>query len=50
LADYSGKKYGGEAADITDEMPIMGLGDKSPVVKDYMDIQAGPLCYTYSDI
>ncbi|KAH7233146.1 hypothetical protein BKA59DRAFT_534979 [Fusarium tricinctum] len=50
LADYSGKQLSGEAASITDEMPVLRLADKQPVVKDYMDIQAGPLCYTYSDI
>jgi tyrosinase len=35
-------------AKITDKMPVMYLADKEPVVKDYMDTQAGPLCYTYS--
>jgi tyrosinase len=49
LTDYSGKSGNGEAT-ITDEMPILRLADKDIIVKDYMDIQAGPLCYTYSDI
>jgi tyrosinase len=31
-------------------MPILELGDTEPIVKDYMDIQAGPLCYTYSSM
>lgn len=31
-------------------MPIMNLADTQPIVKDYMDIQAGPLCYTYSSM
>lgn len=29
-------------------MPVLQLADKAPVVKDYMDTLAGPLCYTYS--
>lgn len=31
-------------------MPIMDLADTQPIVKDYMDIQAGPLCYIYSSM
>lgn len=31
-------------------MPILELGDTEPIVQDYMDIQAGPLCYTYSSM
>lgn len=26
----------------------MQLVDTQPIVRDYMDTQAGPLCYTYS--
>lgn len=31
-------------------MPVMALADTEPIVKDYMDTQAGPLCYTYSSM
>ncbi|KAF4994639.1 hypothetical protein FGRMN_5636 [Fusarium graminum] len=52
LADYSGiaVAHSDILADITDTMPVMELAEKEPVVKDYMDTQAGPLCYTYSDM
>ncbi|KAI7771122.1 hypothetical protein LZL87_013449 [Fusarium oxysporum] len=52
LADYTGfndpNKW--NTADITDAMPVMRLADKEPVVKDYIDTRAGPLCYTYSSM
>ncbi|KAL8393821.1 hypothetical protein RB595_003539 [Gaeumannomyces hyphopodioides] len=50
LADYSGfnDRSKIQSANIDDKMPVMELADVQPVVKDYMDIQAGPLCYTYS--
>ncbi|KAM0238277.1 hypothetical protein ACHAP5_008741 [Fusarium lateritium] len=49
LADYSGKTFDG-TADINDAMPVMGLAENEPIVKDYMDTEAGALCYTYSDM
>ncbi|KAI1030731.1 hypothetical protein LB503_013006 [Fusarium chuoi] len=52
LADYTGfndlDKW--NSADINDNMPVMRLADEGPVVKDYMDTRAGPLCYTYSSM
>jgi tyrosinase len=52
LADYTGfndpNKW--NTAQITDKMPVMRLADEGPVVKDYMDTRAGPLCYTYSSM
>lgn len=52
LADYTGFNDRNKwiSADITDGMPVMRLADKEPVVKDYMDTRAGPLCYTYSSM
>ncbi|RYP40396.1 hypothetical protein DL767_001751 [Monosporascus sp. MG133] len=52
LADYTGFQDLDRIfpASITDTMPILELGDTKPVVKDYMDILAGPLCYTYSSM
>ncbi|KAM0333026.1 hypothetical protein ACHAQA_001683 [Verticillium albo-atrum] len=52
LADYTGfvDRDQTTPASITDTMPVMELGDVAPVVQDYMDTQAGPLCYTYSDM
>ncbi|KAJ4128930.1 hypothetical protein NW768_007455 [Fusarium equiseti] len=53
LSDYTGKRVtptGTIDAKITDKMPVLDLADKEPVVKDYMDTEAGPLCYTYSDM
>ncbi|RYP18199.1 hypothetical protein DL765_004056 [Monosporascus sp. GIB2] len=52
LADYTGFQDRDNIfpASITDTMPILELGDTEPIVKDYMDIQAGPLCYTYSSM
>ncbi|KLU92244.1 hypothetical protein MAPG_11190 [Magnaporthiopsis poae ATCC 64411] len=50
LADYAGfnDRSKARSASINDEMPVMQLSDVAPVVSDYMDIQGGPLCYTYS--
>ncbi|KAG4411602.1 hypothetical protein IFR04_015254 [Cadophora malorum] len=52
LADYSGYQDRNDSipASTTDKMPVMKLSDVEPIVGDYMDIQAGPLCYTYSSI
>ncbi|KAK6221455.1 hypothetical protein LQW54_001557 [Pestalotiopsis sp. IQ-011] len=52
LADYTGFNDLDHtiSASITDSMPIMALGDTEPIVQDYMNIQAGPLCYTYSSM
>lgn len=53
LSDYTGMRVTpSETVDakITDKMPVLYLADKEPIVKDYMDTQAGPLCYTYSDM
>ncbi|KAF9873842.1 hypothetical protein CkaCkLH20_08576 [Colletotrichum karsti] len=52
LADYTGFRDVNKTipASITDTMPVMELVDTEPVVKDYMDIQGGPLCYTYSSM
>ncbi|KAH6991259.1 monooxygenase [Ilyonectria sp. MPI-CAGE-AT-0026] len=52
LADYTGFQDPDRSipASITDTMPVMALADTEPVVKDYMDTQAGPLCYTYSSM
>lgn len=50
LADYAGWNDRDETirASIDDEMPILELADTKPIVRDYMDTMAGPLCYTYS--
>ncbi|KAM0806551.1 putative Tyrosinase copper-binding domain-containing protein [Seiridium cardinale] len=52
LADYTGFQDQDKKtpASLTDTMPILQLGTTKPIVKDYMDIQAGPLCYTYSSM
>lgn len=52
LVDYTGFNDADKTiqASINDNMPIMELADTQPIVKDYMDIQAGPLCYTYSSL
>ncbi|KFY30641.1 hypothetical protein V493_01780 [Pseudogymnoascus sp. VKM F-4281 (FW-2241)] len=52
LADYTGFQDLNNTipASMADTMPILELGDVAPVVKDYMDIQAGPLCYSYSSM
>ncbi|KAH7147166.1 monooxygenase [Dactylonectria estremocensis] len=52
LADYAGFQDLDRtmSASITDTMPILELGDTEPIVKDYMDTEAGPLCYTYSSM
>ncbi|KAH8586962.1 hypothetical protein B0O99DRAFT_694994 [Bisporella sp. PMI_857] len=52
LADYAGFQDADKTipASITDTMPVMELSDNEPIVKDYMDTQAGPLCYTYSSM
>ncbi|GFP57656.1 hypothetical protein ACSS6W_009960 [Trichoderma asperelloides] len=52
LADYTGFQDRNKIihASINDPMPILELADTEPIVKDYMDIQAGPLCYTYSSM
>ncbi|KAI5863449.1 monooxygenase [Durotheca rogersii] len=52
LADYTGFRDNNKviSASITDPMPILELVDTEPIVQDYMDIQAGPLCYTYSSL
>ncbi|KAH8891538.1 monooxygenase [Thozetella sp. PMI_491] len=52
LADYSGFQDTSKtiSASITDPMPIMELGESAPIVKDYMDILASNLCYTYSSM
>lgn len=52
LADYTGFIDASKTtpASITDAMPVMALADTEPIVKDYMDTQAGPLCYTYSSM
>ncbi|KAH8197331.1 hypothetical protein TruAng_008497 [Truncatella angustata] len=52
LADYTGYKDTDKTvpASITDAMPVLELGNTLPVVQDYMDTQAGPLCYTYSSM
>lgn len=50
LADYAGfnDRSKSQSASINDKMPVMQLADVAPVVSNYMDIQGGPLCYTYS--
>ncbi|KAF5025387.1 hypothetical protein F66182_2552 [Fusarium sp. NRRL 66182] len=52
LADYSGFRdsYKVDQADLADTMPVLSLAVEDPVVRDYMDTQAGPLCYTYSSM
>ncbi|KEY71783.1 hypothetical protein S7711_06535 [Stachybotrys chartarum IBT 7711] len=52
LADYTGFQDQASTipASITDTMPVLQLADTEPIVEDYMDIQAGPLCYTYSSM
>lgn len=52
LADYTGFNDASKTipASVTDAMPVMALADTEPIVKDYMDTQAGPLCYTYSSM
>ena len=50
LADYSGFQDRNKfiSASLQDTMPVYELDDVAPIVADYMDTQAGPLCYTYS--
>lgn len=50
LEDYAGVNDAGRTipASINDPMPVLELADVEPIVKDYMDVEAGPLCYTYS--
>ncbi|KXJ88754.1 hypothetical protein Micbo1qcDRAFT_213866 [Microdochium bolleyi] len=50
LADYQGfnDRDNVVRADIGDVMPSRELQEPYPLVRDYMDTQAGPLCYTYS--
>ncbi|WQF87006.1 Putative tyrosinase copper-binding domain, di-copper centre-containing domain superfamily [Colletotrichum destructivum] len=52
LNDYTGFQDTGRTipASITDTMPVLELSDTPPTVKDYMNTQAGPLCYTYSSM
>ncbi|KAH7311208.1 monooxygenase [Stachybotrys elegans] len=52
LADYSGIKFRNATvpAHIDDTMPVMRLTEKEPVVRDFMDVQADSLCYTYSSM
>ncbi|KAF6815975.1 hypothetical protein CSOJ01_03244 [Colletotrichum sojae] len=52
LADYTGFNDAADTipASLTDTMPVLRLADTEPVVKDYMDTLAGPLCYTYSSM
>ncbi|KAL0930091.1 uncharacterized protein CTRU02_214911 [Colletotrichum truncatum] len=52
LADYTGFQDRNKTipASLTDTMPVLELADTEPIVKDYMDTQAGPLCYTYSSM
>ncbi|KAL9948190.1 hypothetical protein D7B24_005491 [Verticillium nonalfalfae] len=50
LADYTGFNDPNRviSASLDDRMPVMRLADEEPIVRDFMDTQAGPLCYTYS--
>ncbi|KAM0268535.1 hypothetical protein ACHAQH_009965 [Verticillium albo-atrum] len=52
LVDYTGSRAQNMTipAYINDTMPILALEGPSPIVKDYMDIGAGALCYTYSNV
>ncbi|KAI9146861.1 Tyrosinase ustQ [Paramyrothecium foliicola] len=52
LADYTGVRYQWDAvpATLDDTMPVIELANSEPVVRDYMDTLAGPLCYTYSSM
>jgi tyrosinase len=52
LADYTGFNDAAKtiSASLNDKMPVMQLAETEPVVKNYMDIQAGALCYTYSSM
>ncbi|KAM0542966.1 hypothetical protein ACHAPJ_012523 [Fusarium lateritium] len=52
LADYTGFKDADKSiqADKADTMPVLRLADDEPIVEDYMDTKAGPLCYTYSSM
>jgi tyrosinase len=52
LADYTGfqDQAGTFPASVNNTMPILELGKTKPIVKNYMDTQAGPLCYTYSSM
>ena len=52
LADYTGFNDQNKVipATLADTMPTMQLSEAEPVVQDYMDIQSGPLCYTYSSM
>ncbi|CRK07805.1 hypothetical protein BN1723_008946 [Verticillium longisporum] len=51
LADYTGFNDANRviSASLDDRMPVMRLADEEPIVRDFMDTQAGPLCYTYSE-
>lgn len=50
LTDYNGWKDRNETipAHIDDEMPAGNFSDHRPVVRDYMNIKGGILCYEYS--
>ncbi|KAJ1326052.1 tyrosinase [Microdochium nivale] len=50
LADYMGFNDRNLTirASINDPMPVKELAVINPIVKEYMDTLAGPLCYTYS--
>ncbi|KAK0618887.1 hypothetical protein B0T14DRAFT_429806 [Immersiella caudata] len=43
---YEGTRNDGLAASLDDLMPMLGLADDK-TVRDYMDTEGGPLCYTY---
>jgi tyrosinase len=43
---YEGTRNDGLNASLDDIMPMLGLA-ADRVVRDYMDTQGGPLCYTY---
>ncbi|KAM0279898.1 hypothetical protein ACHAQH_004338 [Verticillium albo-atrum] len=51
LADYTGFNDNNRifSATLDDTMPVMELAAELPIVRDFMDTQAGPLCYTYSE-
>ena len=43
---YEGTRNDNVAASLDDLMPMLGLADDK-AVRDYMDTEGGPLCYTY---
>ncbi|KAK1232749.1 hypothetical protein PQX77_004107 [Marasmius sp. AFHP31] len=50
LSDYGGFRDQSrtQQASIDDELPVYGLFDSPPLVRDYMNTRGGALCYVYN--